>query len=124
VTSAQDGAERVLLAVRLIPAGQVASYGAIAAITGTSPRQVGRILRERGGAVPWWRVTSRDGGLPGPLLAEARTHWDAEGMRLTPDGGRCRMALCGTDLDALDAAFRSEVHGAHRQSEAGPDLPH
>lgn len=108
-----EAVERVLLAVTLIPPGRVASYGAIAAITGTTPRQVGRIMHDHGGAVPWWRVTSHDGDLPAPLLEDALPRWDEEGIRVKPNGRGCRMAEFGADLDDLDAAFRSEARRRH-----------
>jgi methylated-DNA-protein-cysteine methyltransferase related protein len=65
-------------AVRAIPAGRVASYGAVAAAAGRpgAARAVGRVLRglSDDAGVPWWRVINARGeitiprsGLAGPL---------------------------------------------------------
>src|SRR5690625_7899067 len=61
--------ERVLRVVEAIPPGRVAAYGEVGAIVGVGPRLVGRILREWGGSVPWWRVTNSHGDHP--LLARS-----------------------------------------------------
>lgn len=100
--------ERVLLAVEQIPAGRVAAYGVIARLAGTGPRQVGRIMREYGAFVPWWRVTSAAGDLPPTLLATARPHWDAEGIAVKPNGRGCSYAHHAVDENELVAA----VHAA------------
>lgn len=97
--------EKVLRTVEQIPAGRVAGYGQIGAIVGVGPRLVGRILREWGASVPWWRVTSSYGDHP--LLARAREHWDAEGITLKPNGLGCRMSEFGADLDHLRADARN-----------------
>ncbi|MGP9695268.1 MGMT family protein [Brachybacterium sp. AOP25-B2-12] len=97
--------EKVLRTVEQIPAGRVAGYGQIGAIVGVGPRLVGRILREWGASVPWWRVTSSSGDHP--LLARAREHWEAEGIALKPNGLGCRMSEFGADLDRLRADARS-----------------
>ncbi len=99
--------ERVLLAVEQIPPGRVASYGLIASLVGTGPRQVGRIMREYGSFVPWWRVTSASGTLHGSLLAAARPHWDAEGIALAPNGLGCRYAHHVVDAAELAAAYHA-----------------
>lgn len=58
----EDYAERVLSAVEQIPPGRVATYGDIAKIVGRGgPRQVGHVMAQFGGAVPWWRVVRADG---------------------------------------------------------------
>lgn len=58
---------QVLKWVRQIPAGQVATYGQIAALAGKprAPRQVGGILRALGddSEVPWFRVINAQGGI-------------------------------------------------------------
>ena len=98
--------DRVLLAVEQIPPGRVAAYGDIGRITGTSPRQVGSILRHYGSDVPWWRVVRADGSMATHLLGEARDHWAAEGIATTEKGVRIR--LHRADLSALaDAAERA-----------------
>ena len=93
--------ERVLRTVEAIPPGRVAAYGQIGAIAGVGPRLVGRIMREWGSSVPWWRVTNAAGELPPPLLARAREHWDAEGIAVRADGRCCRMAEHRADLARL-----------------------
>ena len=61
----EEFTRRVHDAVRRIPPGRVAAYGAIAAIAGRprSARAVGRALRELpdGSDVPWWRVINARG---------------------------------------------------------------
>ena len=60
----EEYVEAVLRAVESIPPGRVATYGDIAAYVGQGgPRQVGAVMREYGGAVPWWRVI-RASGIP------------------------------------------------------------
>lgn len=94
--------ERVLRVVEAIPAGRVAAYGEVGSIVGVGPRLVGRILREWGSSVPWWRVTNAAG--EHPLLARALPHWEAEGIEVTPTGRGCRMEQFGADLAALQEA--------------------
>ncbi|MBF2052379.1 MAG: MGMT family protein [Candidatus Sericytochromatia bacterium] len=59
--------ERVLVLVSQIPAGQVATYGQIAALAGSprAARQVGGVLSALppDTAVPWQRVINRQGSL-------------------------------------------------------------
>lgn len=101
--------ERVLLAVELIPPGRVAAYGLIASLVGTGPRQVGRIMREYGSFVPWWRVTSRDGDLGGSLLDAARPHWEAEGIAVKRNGLGCRYATYAVDATEFETACRAAL---------------
>ncbi len=89
--------EQVLVAVELIPAGQVATYGDVAGLVGIGPRQAGTILRHHGAAVPWWRVTNHVGDLPAPLLARARDHWTAEGIVVKANGRGCAITSCRVD---------------------------
>ncbi|RBP66295.1 alkylated DNA nucleotide flippase Atl1 [Brevibacterium sanguinis] len=70
--------ERVLRLVELVPPGRVVSYGTIAAVATCSPRYVGRVMREFGRNVSWWRVVGADGVLPAPLLVRACEQWRAE----------------------------------------------
>jgi alkylated DNA nucleotide flippase Atl1 len=73
----------VLEVVDSIPAGQVLSYGDVAALLGSrGARAVGGIMRSYGHAHPWWRVV-RAGGLP-PIghEASARPHYESEGTPL------------------------------------------
>ena len=58
----EDYAELVLSLVEQIPPGQVATYGDIAEMVGRGgPRQVGHVMAQFGGGVPWWRVVRADG---------------------------------------------------------------
>lgn len=58
----------VLRLVRSIPAGQIATYGQIAAMAGfpKRPRQVGMILKglPEGTDLPWHRVVNAQGRVP------------------------------------------------------------
>lgn len=82
-----DAAERVLQACERIPRGRVASYGDVGAQAGIGARQVGRIMREHGHLVCWWRVVRADGS--SAVADRAREHWDAEGI--ANDGERVDM---------------------------------
>ena len=97
--------ERVLIAVELIPAGRVASYGDIGRLTGTGPRHVGNILRAHSQGVAWWRVTNANGNLPPHLETAAREHWAAEGIVFTPSGPGCRITDFRADLTVLSHEF-------------------
>lgn len=90
--------ERVLRAVEQVPAGRVVSYGDLAELVGTGPRQVGAIMRHWGGDVTWWRVTNRAGELPPELFARARPHWEAEGIAVRRGAPGCRMTRHRADL--------------------------
>lgn len=79
-----DYAERVLAAVDTLKAGEVATYGEVAAEAGTGPRQVGTVLRKWGSSTNWWRVVRADGYGHDP--ARQIPLWDAEGI--AHDGGR------------------------------------
>jgi methylated-DNA-protein-cysteine methyltransferase related protein len=105
--------ERVLRCVELIPAGRVASYGAIAAICGIGPRQVGSIMRHWSDGLPWWRVTNHSGDFAGDLLERALPHWREEGIRVKPNGLGCRYADFAADMGELELRWR----------EATADLP-
>jgi len=58
-------AQRVLDVVDAIPPGRVMAYGDIAEFLGEGgPRQVGRVMAQWGGGVPWHRVVRADGTPP------------------------------------------------------------
>lgn len=76
---ADDLADAVLQLAEQVPPGRVTTYGAIADVVGTGPRQVGAVMSRYGSAVPWWRVVRADGSLPAELAAEAAAHHLAEG---------------------------------------------
>lgn len=82
-------ARRVLAAVRRIPAGQVATYGDIAACAGSprAARAVGSIMREcRDPFTPCHRVIGAGGALGGfgGSLGLKRARLAAEGLDVTP----------------------------------------
>ncbi|WP_435201660.1 MGMT family protein [Janibacter sp. GS2] len=90
--------ERVLRAVELVPPGRVISYGDIAALVGTGPRQVGWVLREYGSGVSWWRVVSAAGDPPKHKRETAFGFWSDEGIAIKPNGLGCRMSEYRVDL--------------------------
>lgn len=114
--------ERVLRVVEAIPPGRVAAYGEVGAIVGVGPRLVGRILREWGSSVPWWRVTNHQGDHP--LLERALPHWRAEGIVVAPSGRGCRMAEFGADLTALREAARPRLEQLTEPSAPESAGPH
>jgi alkylated DNA nucleotide flippase Atl1 len=81
----EEYVERVLEIVERIPPGHVTTYGAIAAVVGGGPRQVGSVMAHHGGPVPWWRVVRADGSLPPSHDDRAESHYAEEGtpLRLT-----------------------------------------
>lgn len=86
----EEYVERVLSLVERIPDGRVTTYGAIAAVVGGGPRQVGSVMAHHGGPVPWWRVVRADGSLPPSHAAEARERYADEG---TPCNGTGRVQM-------------------------------
>ena len=79
--------EQVLDLVEQVPEGRVTTYGALAAVTGGGPRQVGSVLARFGAPVPWWRVVRADGTLPPSHDDRARERYRAEGTPLRVSGG-------------------------------------
>lgn len=99
----EDYVEAVLAYVERVPPGRVTTYGAIAEALGRSgPRQVGAVLAEHGGAVPWWRVVRADGTLAPGLGARAREHHRVEGTPCRPSGAVDVRAALWTDLDPAE----------------------
>ena len=104
--------QKMLLVVREIPAGRVATYGQIAWIVGAaSPRMAGYAL---GGLsedtdVPWQRVVNRHGGISprgDPLATDRqRKRLIEEGIQFQPDGriDLDRYGWAGPDPDWLEA---------------------
>jgi len=68
--------ERVLAVVRAIPRGRVATYGDVAAMSGSprAARGVGAVLSGTVETdIPWWRVVNRYGALSIPSHLGMRT---------------------------------------------------
>ena len=80
----EEYVEAVLTAVESIPEGQVATYGDLAAYVGQGgPRQVGAVMREYGGGVPWWRVI-RASGVPADEVGDEQLQLlRGDGVRVT-----------------------------------------
>ena len=73
-------AERVLAIVEGIPAGQVMTYGDVAAALGSrGARAVGQVMAYYGQSSPWSRVLRAHGHPPRGLEAEALVAYRAEG---------------------------------------------
>jgi methylated-DNA-protein-cysteine methyltransferase-like protein len=98
--------ERALRVIELVPAARVVSYGTVGAVAGSSPRFVGRVMKEFGSNVTWWRVVNASGQLPPEIFARARTMWDDEG---TPHSDRRVDRSAFVDVDELDELWRT--HG-------------
>ena len=96
--------------VAAIPAGQVMTYGEIAAEAGFAgaARAVGGIMASADGELPWWRVVAADGRLVPGLEAEHERLLRGEAVVVL--GGRVAMA----------AARRSRT-GPRPTPEAGPE---
>jgi alkylated DNA nucleotide flippase Atl1 len=84
--------EEVLRAVESIPAGYVMTYGEVAELVGAGgPRQVGRVMAEYGGGVPWWRVVRADGSPAPGHEHRALALLAGDGTPMRPDGRRIDM---------------------------------
>jgi len=79
--------ESVLTLVEQVPPGRVTTYGALAAVVGGGPRQVGSVMARYGAGVPWWRVVRADGSLPPSHDDRAREQHLAEGTPLRNGSG-------------------------------------
>lgn len=104
--------EEICRVVESVPAGYATTYGAVAKVVGCGPRQVGKIIQETGGALPWWRLVNAKGQLPAPLTQAAVTHWENEGtpLRNTSHAGVDANGLIGPDeLRVLAAASLREL---------------
>ncbi len=94
--------ERVLDLVEQVPPGRVTTYGAVAAVAGGGPRQVGSVMARYGGPVPWWRVVRADGTLPPSHDDRAREHYLAEGTPLRNSSGALDMRRAFWDPETGD----------------------
>jgi methylated-DNA-protein-cysteine methyltransferase related protein len=96
IVSDEEYVESVLELVEQIPEGRVMSYGAIAEALGRGgPRQVGSVMAQYGGMVPWHRVVAANGRVVPGHEVEALRRLRAEG---TP--------LRGEKVDMREAAWR------------------
>jgi alkylated DNA nucleotide flippase Atl1 len=92
--------ELVLSLVEQIPPGQVATYGDIAELVGRGgPRQVGNVMAQFGGGVPWWRVVRADGRPARPLAEHGLKLLKADKTPIK--GDRVDMARARFRLDEL-----------------------
>ena len=103
--------ERVLRIIELVPDSRVVSYGTIGAVASCSPRYVGRVMKEFGSNVTWWKVVNAAGALPEALLPRAREHWNEEG---TPHTHEKVSRSAFFAVDELDELWRS--HGIDPES--------
>jgi len=85
-----DFEDAVRAVVRRLRAGEVVSYGEVAAEAGRpgAGRAVGRLLARGLADVPWWRVVRADGTIVSPHAAEQARRLAAE--RVTVVDGRVR----------------------------------
>ena len=109
--------EAVLRVVEEIPEGRVATYGMIARAVGTGPRVVGRIMHDWGGGVPWWRVVNVHGTFPTTVLGDGLSHWEQEGMRHDPVGGKLALSACLVDQDWLDTVAQTVLENLRNSAE-------
>lgn len=103
---AEARAEVVLRLVEAIPPGRAVSYGQIARIVGTGPRQIGAVLATWGQEVCWWRVVNARGSLVPGLVDLALSHWLDEGMT-APGASRVDLTRVGVDDSFLAEAFHA-----------------
>jgi alkylated DNA nucleotide flippase Atl1 len=96
----EEYVEAVLVAVEAIPAGRVATYGDIAAYVGQGgPRQVGAVMREYGGGVPWWRVI-RASGVPADEVSDDQLQLlRGDGVRVTDGKVNLRQSRWDPEAD-------------------------
>lgn len=92
----KDYRERVFRIVRMIPQGQVMTYGQIAEILGEgyTPRTVGFVMHSANDKVPWHRVINSQGGCStrGLVLPHDKQQrmLEAEGIDFN-ESGRCEL---------------------------------
>lgn len=77
-----DLGRSILEVVWAIDAGDVMTYGEVAAEAGNpgAARAVGGVLRRHGDGFPWWRVVASNGRLVPGGEARHRAHLRAEGI--------------------------------------------
>jgi methylated-DNA-protein-cysteine methyltransferase-like protein len=85
--------DELVVILRAIPRGRVASYGQIATLAGNArgARQVSRLLAAASGkyGLPWHRVVNSRGGISLPRgggFEEQRSRLQAEGVQVSQEG--------------------------------------
>ena len=118
--------EAVLRVVEEIPPGRAATYGMVARAFGTGPRVVGRILRDWGGSVPWWRVVNAHGTFPTRVRGEGVERWREEGMPVDAERGGLLLEACSVGEDWLVATAAQILSDLRKCSDceegSGPGL--
>ncbi len=90
---------RVREIIAAVPPGRVATYGDIAALAGVpNPRQIGWVLREDGGDLPWHRILRATGVPAEHLRTEQLALLRAEGV--VAHGSRVDLRRYRWDPDA------------------------
>jgi methylated-DNA-protein-cysteine methyltransferase related protein len=112
-----DHVERVRALVASIPAGQVATYGDIAAAAGlSSPRIVGWIMRTDSSDLPWHRVITASGRPARHLTTRQLELLRAEGV-LAVDG---RISLSEIRYELPGALADDAGHGRGTRRTRAP----
>lgn len=97
--------EQIREVIAAIPAGKVATYGDIAALSGApSARLVGRVLSEDGHDLPWQRVLRADGTTAPHLTREQLALLRAEGVLANGERVDLRVYRWSDASDAIEAA--------------------
>ncbi len=105
----------VYAVVRRIPAGQVATYGQVAVLTGhpRAARAVGGAMRDCPDSVPWHRVVNARGGISRRRRAEGmltqRIRLEQEGVRVR--AGRVPLARYRWEQAPARAGRRPRAKG-------------
>lgn len=83
--------------VAAVPAGEVVTYGEVAAEAGRpgAARAVGRVMAASDGTLPWWRVVAADGRLVPGHEREHRRRLSAEGVDVGERRVRMRSVRSG-----------------------------
>lgn len=86
----EDFTARVLAVVAALPAGELVTYGEVAAEAGRpgAARAVGTVMRRHGAGVPWWRVVPASGRLAPHLVERQSALLRGEGIAVVD--GRIR----------------------------------
>ena len=109
--------EAVRRLVEAIPEGRATTYGRIAAAFGTGPRVVGRIMRDWGGSVPWWRVVNVHGTFPTTIRGEGFSEWEKEGMPHDLERGKLHLKQCVVEQEWLDTVARTVIENLQNAAE-------